>query len=246
VTDLLSECAINPKKSRSEPTLGPLAFLVAVANDLRALNRQAGQQGRPLFQNSWLRVYRFLEGSEQVALAGPVLGAPQAVLVLEKLGALGVKRVLFIGWAGSLTPALQPGDLLLPDRAVSEEGTSRHYVPVPDPRPAAAWVREIRRSLKKDGLPFRTAPVWTTDAPYRETWEKIRGHQQEGVAAVEMETAALFTVGAFRKIEVAALLVISDELSGTRWRHAFRDPRFLQTRIRLREWLLTHALHLPA
>jgi hypothetical protein len=59
-----------------------------------------------------------------------------------------------------------------------------------------------------------------------------------------METAALFTVGDYRHVEVAALLIISDELSGPRWRHGFRDPRFLQTRLRLREWLLRRGIYL--
>lgn len=239
------ECAIDPQKSRSDPTLGPLAFLVAVPPDLRALNRAAGQQGRRLFQKEWVQGYDWPSRSDPVALAGPVLGAPQAVMTLEKLGALGARRVLFMGWAGSLDPDLKPGELLIPDRAVSEEGTSRHYVPEPDPRPAGSWVRQIRQALDREGVPWRGGSVWTTDAPYRETWEKIRSYQRRGVAAVEMETAALFTVGCFRSLEVAALLIVSDELSGTRWRHGFRDPRFLEARRRLRAWIIQTGFLLP-
>ncbi|MBI5585922.1 MAG: nucleoside phosphorylase [Deltaproteobacteria bacterium] len=237
------ECAIQPKRSRFDPVLGPLAFLVAVGDDLRPLVREARRRGQAVYQNQWLRVFRFGSGPEAVAFSGPVLGAPQAVMLLEKLIALGARRVLFVGWAGSLDPALKPGDLLLPVRAVSEEGTSRHYAPEPDPRAPEGWIREIAGALERSGWPCRTGAVWTTDAPYRETWAKITAYRAAGVAAVDMETAALFTVGLFRKIEVAALLIISDELSGTRWQHAFRDPRFLQSRQRLREWLLLQAIH---
>jgi uridine phosphorylase len=240
--DCSNECAIQPKRSRSDPVLGPLAFLVAVPDDLRPLIREARRRGQPVYQNPWLRVFRFGAAAEPVAFSGPVLGAPQAVMQLEKLIALGARRVLFLGWAGSLDPALKPGDLLLPLRALSEEGTSPHYTPDPDPRAPEAWTREVAGALEQSGWPCRSGSVWTTDAPYRETWAKISAYRQAGVAAVDMETSALFTVGAYRKIEVASLLIISDELSGTRWQHAFRDPRFRQSRHRLREWLLLQAI----
>jgi hypothetical protein len=42
-----------------------------------------------------------------------------------------------------------------------------------------------------------------------------------------METSALFTVGGCRGIEVAALLVVSDDLSSLTWRPGFKDPRFI-------------------
>jgi uridine phosphorylase len=238
------ECAIEPKRSRSEPTLGPLALLVAVNDDLRPLIREARGQGSTLYHNGWLRVFQFQPGSETVAVAGPVLGAPQAVMLLEKLIALGARRLLFVGWAGSLDPALQPGDLLLPERAFSEEGTSRLYRPDPDPRAPQGWTRQIAAALGDDGWTCRCGSVWTTDAPYRETWGKIRTYRTAGAVAVDMETAALFTVGAYRQVEVAALLIISDELSGPRWQHAFRDPRFLQARSRLRDWLLRRGIFL--
>jgi hypothetical protein len=45
-----------------------------------------------------------------------------------------------------------------------------------------------------------------------------------------MEMAALLTVAAFRRIDLAGALVVSDDLSRLVWRHGFRDPRFLQTR----------------
>lgn len=242
--DLSDACAIEPKRSRSDPPLGPLAFLVAVEDDLRPLIREARGRGETVHHNRWLRVFRFEPGSLTIAFWGPVLGAPQAVMALEKLVALGVRRLLFVGWAGSLDPDLKPGDLLLPLRAFSEEGTSRLYRPEPDPRAPADWARTIAEALTEGGWSCRTGSVWTTDAPYRETWGKIAAYRAAGAAAVDMETAALFTVGAYRRVEVVALLVISDELSGPRWRHGFRDPRFLQTRLRLREWLLRRGIYL--
>ena len=55
-------------------------------------------------------------------------------------------------------------------------------------------------------LPVQQGPIWTTDAPYRETPLKIQQFQEAGVHAVDMEMAALFAVGDYRQCEVGALL----------------------------------------
>jgi nucleoside phosphorylase len=79
-------------------------------------------------------------------------------------------------------------------------------------------------ALKKQGLPFSKGAVWTTDAIYRETPEKVRTYQGLGVLAVEMEMSALMTVAIYRSVAVAGLLVVSDELSHLRWRPGFSRP----------------------
>jgi purine-nucleoside phosphorylase len=233
-----SDCLINPKKSRGEPVIGPLALLVAVPGDLNLLSQAIRPAGELRFKNPWLRLYHLPAPPRFLALAGPVLGSPQAVMVLEKMIVLGARRVLLFGWTGSLKPDLLPGDLLLPEWAESEEGTSRHYRPEPDPRPHPRFLADLRSALDHSDLPYRTGPVWTTDAPYRETRAKIRVCQSRGIWGVDMETSAVFTVGAFRGIETAALLMVSDELSGESWRHGFRDPRFLNSRKQTVHWLL--------
>ncbi len=84
--------------------------------------------------------------------------------------------------------------------------------------------------MKEEDLSFKQGPVWTTDAPYRETVDKVKAFQSQGVLGVDMETSAFFTVSAFRGIEAAALLIVSDDLSEMTWRHGFREPRFLEAR----------------
>ena len=80
------------------------------------------------------------------------------------------------------------------------------------------------------GRRLHRGPVWTTDAPFRETPAKVSDYQRRGALAVEMECSALFTVAAFRAVSAAALLVVSDELSSLTWRPGFRDPRFTRGR----------------
>ncbi len=114
---------------------------------------------------------------------------------------------------------------MIPTTAHSEEGTSTHY-PVPETRPEsdAMLNRRLQEALNTKGLPFRTGEVWTTDAPYRETLDKVKHYQRLGVLAVEMEMSALMTVARFRAVSVAALLVVSDELFDLKWKPGFSDP----------------------
>lgn len=169
------------------------------------------------------RFYETLPGAQPpIALAGPFLGAPQAVMAMEKMIALGVRRFWVLGWCGSLRQDLKIGDLLVPTEAISEEGTSRHYpVEGNDPRSTGSLNALIEKTLEKKGMHFKTGAVWTTDAPYRETPSKVRAYGGMGVLAVDMEMSALMTVSSFRGVSLAGLLVVSDELFDLKWRPGF-------------------------
>ena len=234
------EPLIVPKRGRSERMLPADALLLFSPQDLRLLRAIAPRRvvkDRELFL-SRVQVCRW--GSGVVAVAGPMLGAPQAVLVLEKLIALGVRRVVAFGWCGCLAPELAVGDLVLPSATCSEEGTSKHYPIAPaDASPDPALLQQICLSLAGSReFVVHQGRIWSTDAPYRETREKVDGHRRNGLLAVEMECSALFTVARFRGIGLAACLVVSDDLSGAVWRHGYDDRRFRETR----ERILPHVL----
>jgi uridine phosphorylase len=166
-----------------------------------------------------------------ITLAGPAPGAPYAVMILEKLIALGAQNVIALGWCGSLRPEVRIGDLIVPDSAYSEEGTSAHYpMAEPEPRPAAALYRTIKNLLNAAGLKFHHGRVWTTDAIYRETRGKVQAYGAQGMLAVEMEISALFTVARYRKVALAGMLVVSDELFTFTWRHGLREDHFHRSR----------------
>lgn len=160
-----------------------------------------------------------------ITLAGPFIGAPQAVLGLERMIARGSRRIWVTGWCGSLQPSLCIGDLVLPLDAASGEGTSRHYPTAEtslqaDPELCRAVVTAVNRR----GGSCRSGRLWTTDAPYRETHRSVRAFQQAGTLAVDMEMAALLAVAAFRGVRLAGLLAVSDELFDLTWRPGFSSP----------------------
>lgn len=223
---------IRPTKEKSDPDIGPIAVMVSSELDLNALRRRFSLPGKRTAKLMNSRLY--FNGNEKgqgVALVGPLIGAPYAVLILEKLIALGAHKILFFGWCGSIQPDIKIADILLANRAISEEGTSKLY-PIEGTsfEPASGMVKAIKEALVAHGAFFCEGGVWSTDAPYCETKEKVRNFQKKGVLAVEMELSALFAVGGFRNVEVGGLLLVSDERHGLQWNRGFSRPAFRQAR----------------
>ncbi len=153
------------------------------------------------------------------------IGAPAAAAVLEQLAALGTSAVVSVGTAGSLQRDLQPGDLVLCEAAVRDEGVSHHYLPPGRLATAPAeMTAALGAALRESGLAFRPGVSWTIDAPYRETVEEARHYQAEGVLCVEMEAAALFAVAEARGLRLASAFVFSDSLADQVWSPRFHDP----------------------
>jgi hypothetical protein len=227
----MPDAIIQPRRGRNSPQLGPLAILAAAGPDVEMLCRVLGfnaDEGRPLHIS---RLYAASVRYPRTCLAGPVVGAPYAVMLAETLIAWGARQIVFLGWCGAISQAVEIGDMVVPTSALIDEGTSRHYLPdIRESAPAAALVEHVSGICASDGLVVHKGPVWTTDAPFRETRAKVLAYQSRGVLAVEMEASSLFSLGAFRLADVAALLVASDDLSGLSWRPGFKDPRFASGR----------------
>jgi len=162
------------------------------------------------------------EGREIPILLG-YFGAPAAAMLLEILIASGVRGILFLGEAGSISRSARIGDVVLPEWAIREEGTSYHYLPPEElPRPDPDLLETFERSLRSLGVRPIRGGVWTTDAPFRETERKVEEYASRGALAVEMECSALMAVASFRKVSLAAGLAITDELFEGTWRPGFR------------------------
>jgi uridine phosphorylase len=168
------------------------------------------------------------EGFPCSVIASP-MGAPMAVMLLEQLVALGARRFFYLGFCGALAPSYRIGDGFLPTQALREEGTSYHYVPADVILHSSMRLNaSLQAAAQEQRFAVGMGPIWTTDAPFRETPQKIRQFQAAGVHAVDMEMAALFAVAHYRGCEVAALLLVSDECYHTTWKPGFGVPRLRQ------------------
>ncbi len=220
-----------PRRSRDDP-IGDLTIMAATHPDLVRLRQRlvsASAKGEPLFLS---RYYAGVPPLSAFGLAGPFMGAPLAAMLLETLAAWGARRFVFMGWCGALAPSLQNGDVLVPCGAFADEGTTRAYgcnldrvTPV-----SPEFQATFNTHLRRHGIDCQEGWVWTTDAVFRETADKVRHYRDRGALAVEMELSALYTVGSHLNVELGAVLVVSDELSTFKWRPGFNTDRFQAAR----------------
>lgn len=234
------DAIVNPVKGKKSPGLGDNVLLVSTQSDLKAVCRLtalADTLPKPLY------ISQLFQDNDpalrQAAVAGPVMGAPYAVMLLETLIRWGAQYIVFWGWCGSISPEVKIGDIIVPTSAMVDEGTSKHYPQgafnSPDgqktllSKPDGMLVEALAHQLHTNHLSCHFGPIWTTDAIYRETKAKVAHYQRNNVLAVEMELSALFTVARFRRVSLAGVLVVSDELSSYSWRPGFKDYRFISS-----------------
>lgn len=173
--------------------------------------------------------------SDAVVVYYSSFGAPAASMLLEILIASGIDKVIMCGSAGSISPTCTIGEIFLPTWGLREEGTSYHYLSADiTPVPSEILLEKVKRELNED---FVEGGVWTTDAYFRETKDKIKRYSKKGVVAVDMECTALMSIAMYRNIDFTAVLAISDELWGEVWKTGWDSNELKEAKE-----TITHAL----
>lgn len=168
------------------------------------------------------------------------IGAPAAVLALESLIASWTREVIILGICGSLNPRYRLCEAAVIRKALSEEGTSRHYFPRRRIFFSSSSLKSsIEKTLHKKALPFHKGSIASTDAPFRETPDWLSRVKKRGIDFVDMEASAVFALAEYRRVEAAALMIVSDELFGRRWKTGFRA---LSLKKRMKEYFLPFIL----
>lgn len=141
-------------------------------------------------------------------------GAPLATMIMEDLIACGAKLFIGVGLLGAIQPSINVGDYVIPSLAVRDEGTSYHYLPKNvDALSSKEIIHCLQDSCEEFKVRYYVGPIWTTDAPYRETKSTINRFQRKGVLGVDAESSAIFSLGIYRKVKVGCVLVASTNLT---------------------------------
>ncbi len=237
--DPAAESLVPPLGARTAPGIKDIAVMVSTSPDLSCITSgQTDARRTSLFNSS---LFTLGPDGRSFCVTGPFTGAPYAVMLLEALIKKDVRRVLVLGWCGAVSDECRIGDILVPRAALVQEGTSANYMDFATPpfvsRPSDRLTEDLIAWCKNRGIDANPCTVWTTDAIYRETSEKAAYFRNQGAAAVDMECSALFSVAAFRQVEIAALLIVSDVLEGekeggmkAKWTPGFKSPEFKAAR----------------
>lgn len=182
----------------------------------RYLQRQASSHVDPNWVCYHTSLHRVPHQGVELGVVPCAVGASFAVLVAEELFASGCELLISVTSAGQLAPLSAPPYFVLIDKALRDEGTSYHYLPPsnfvdadPDLTGALAGVE------LSTGTPIHRGAVWTTDAPFRETESQIQDMRDQGLLAVEMEAAALYSFAQARDRKVLCFAHVTNQMGTT-------------------------------
>lgn len=225
---------VKPVKGKRPPSLGSVVVMAAPKPDLKILIPVLGLE--QTHQGSLFTGHLYAGGDDpgSVSLAGPFLGAPHAAMLMETLVSWGARQLIFSGWCGSIAEDVKIGDIVIPNGAIVDEGTSPHYGVAAGEisRPAVTMATCLRSIMNEEAVGFHEGLVWTTDGAFRETPEKVLHFKSRQALAVEMELSCLFSVARYLGVDVAGVLVVSDELYSLTWNPGFKSKAFREGRAR--------------
>ena len=176
-------------------------------------------------------IYKALYKDVEVALFMIDVGAPMSVGMLEEVFAMGVEKVVVFGTCGVLDQRIEDCSIIIPNRAVRDEGTSYHYAPPSDEIEVNGKYMEVfTQMLDELQVKYTVGKTWTTDAFYRETPEKIKRRKEQGCICVDMECSADAAVAQFREKDLVQFFYAADNLDSEEW-----DVRSLSNHSKLEE-----------
>lgn len=161
-------------------------------------------------------VYRILYENTEMCIVQAVVASGSIAMMTDWLYGQGVEAIVCCGGCGVLEP-IPAGNVLLPVRALRDEGASYKYLP-----PSRfvdlelAPVQACKTVLERHQVPYLECTTWSTDGFYRETREMVAYRRAEGCLAVEMECATMAAIAQFRQKSFGQLLYSGDLLAGER------------------------------
>ena len=151
--------------------------------------------------------------AEGITMINFGMGSANAATIMDLLGSIKPRAVLFLGKCGGLKRINQLGDLILPIAALRGEGTSNDYFPPEVPAlPAFNLQKAVSTTIRNYSLDYWTGTVYTTNRRVWEHDEEFKAYLRKVRAmAIDMETATIFITGFYNKIPTGALLLVSDQ-----------------------------------
>ena len=151
--------------------------------------------------------------SDEVCLCEAPFGAPVAAGLMDWMIAYGARQFISAGSCGALID-LPENTFIVPRRALRDEGTSYHYM-APSRWSFLDYAMQdrIKSVFTEKDIAYTECDVWTTDAIFRETVDKVRRCRAEGCGVVDMECAALSAVAEFRNVQFGHFLFVADTLA---------------------------------
>lgn len=174
-------------------------------------------------------IYEVEYKGERFAFFQSYVGEPKCVGDYEDILAMGSQCLILLGNCGVLDRTIEDCGIIIPTRAIRDEGCSYHYAPPSEMIEVnRKYVELFHEVLDQFGYPYVEGITWTTDACYRETREKVERRKAQGAICVEMECAGMQALCDFRATDFFQFFYAGDNLDHSSW-----QPRSLSGEVRL-------------
>ena len=161
-----------------------------------------------------LSYYRLSESVAYCPVETVGVGAPVAAVAAEKAIAAGARAVVVLEGCAAVQPETPADAVVVPTRAVRDDGVSYHYVPSGETVEATpALADALVNAVAGTGTETHRGPTWTTGALFRETVPEAEHYCEQGVVSVDMESAAVWAVCQYRGADAATVHHVDDYLA---------------------------------
>lgn len=165
-----------------------------------------------------------------VSIMGSGMGMPSiSIYAHELFDYYGVKQIIRVGTCGGLLADMQVGDLVLAAAASTDSCMNRTRLGGWDFSALADFdlLSRVHNKALENGLKIRTGNVFATDWFYHPDDAFIEKLQKAGMLALDMESAALYTLAQQHGTRALTILSVSDVIpTGEQASHEMRQNAF--------------------
>ena len=152
---------------------------------------------------------------KRISVQGSGMGVPSISIYTDELiNSYGVKNLIRVGTCGSFQPDVHIRDIIIAMSASTDSNINKIRFNGLDFAPTANFdlLRKAYDKTIEMGLTPKVGNILTSDTFYHDDPESWKHWAKFGVLAVEMETAALYTLAAKYHVNALTLLTVSDSL----------------------------------
>lgn len=152
---------------------------------------------------------------KKISVQGTGMGIPSmSIYATELMKDYGVKNLIRVGSAGSYQKDVKIRDIVIAMSTSTDSNINNRRFSNSNYAPTANFnlFRESVKVAEENNIEIKAGNILTADEFYSDDLNYYKKWADFGVLAVEMETAALYTLAAKYKTKALSILTISDSL----------------------------------
>lgn len=150
-----------------------------------------------------------------ISVQGTGMGMPSAAIYIHELiHDYGAKRLIRVGSCGAIQAEVKVRDVIIAQAACSDSSLTKRLADGVQFAPIGNFlmIKDAYELGNELGLPLRVGNVFSSDAFYNDTKDRLIQLGKLGVLAVEMETAVLYALAAKFHVDALSILTVSDHV----------------------------------